>query len=119
MLQENDGQLFAQKWIDAWNSRDLDAILSHYAPDVVLTSPAAAGLLGDPSGTVSGKEALRHYFARGLAAYPKLKFELLEVLQGISSVVLYYVNQKGTHTGEFMEFEENHLVVRVIAHYSQ
>lgn len=119
MLQENEGQLFAQKWVEAWNSHGLDAILSHYAPNVVLTSPAAARLLGDPSGTVSGKQALRHYFERGLAVYPNLKFELLEVLQGISSVVLYYVNQKGTHTGEFMEFDENHLVVRVIAHYGK
>lgn len=118
MLQEGDAQQFAQKWVEAWNSHDLEAILSHYAPNVVLTSPAAARLLGDPSGTVSGKEALRNYFERGLAAFPNLKFELLEVLQGISSVVLYYINQKGTHTGEFMEIDDNHLVVRVIAHYS-
>jgi ketosteroid isomerase-like protein len=78
MLQESEARLFAERWVEAWNSHDLDAILSHYTPHVVLTSPAAAQLLGDPSGTVSGKEALRRYFERGLAAYPNLKFELLE-----------------------------------------
>ena len=49
--------------------------MSHYAPEVVLTSPTAAKLLGDPSATVVGKEAVRSYFARGLEAYPNLKLQ--------------------------------------------
>ena len=85
---------------------------------VVLTSPTAAKLLNDPSGTVTGKEAVRSYFERGLEAYPNLTFELLDVMWGISSVILYYRNQKGTKTGEFMEFDANRKVVRVIANYS-
>jgi len=92
--------------------------MSHYAPEVVLTSPAAARLLNDPSGTVTGKEAVRSYFQRGLEAYPKLTFELLDVMWGISSVILYYLNQKGTKTGEFIEFDSNQKVVRVVANYS-
>src|SRR5580698_1038807 len=103
MLNESEARLFARRWVEAWNSHNLDAILSHYAPQVVLTSPAAAQLLGDPSGIVSGKDGLRRYFERGLTAYPNLKFELLEVMRGVSSIVLYYVNQRGTHTAEFME----------------
>lgn len=63
--------------------------------------------MGDSSGTVAGKEAVRSYFARGLEAFPNLTFELLDVMWGISSVVLYYVNQKNTKTGEFMEFDAN------------
>ena len=118
MLQESEARMFAELWVQAWNSHDLDAILSHYAPHVVLTSPAAAQLLGDPSGTVSGKEALRRYFERGLAAYPNLKFELLEAMRGVSSLVLYYVNQRGTRTGEFMELDFNQQIVRVVANYT-
>ena len=118
MLSETEARQFASHWVLAWNCHDLDAVMSHYAPEVVLTSPAAAKLLGDPSGTVSGKEAVRSYFERGLEAYPNLTFELLEVMWGISSIVLYYVNQKGTKTGEFMEFDSNHKVVRVVANYT-
>jgi hypothetical protein len=102
----------------AWNSHDLDAVMSHYAQEVVLTSPTAAKLLSDPSGIVTGKEAVRSYFERGLEAYPNLTFELLDVMWGVSSVVLYYVNQKGTKTGEFMEFDANQKVVRVVANYT-
>ncbi len=117
MLTDTQARQFADQWIAAWNSHDLDAILSHYADGVALTSPVAAKLLGDPSGVVSGKAALRAYFTKGLAAYPELKFQLLDVLAGISSVVLYYINQKGTKTGEFMEFDEEGKVVRVVANY--
>jgi ketosteroid isomerase-like protein len=118
MLSETEALQFAHAWMRAWNSHDLDAILSLYAPEVVLTSPTAAKLLGDPSGTVASKEAVLRYFARGLKAYPNLTFELLDVMWGISSVVLYYVNQKGTKTAEFMEFDGNQKVVRVVANYN-
>jgi predicted ester cyclase len=89
----------------------------HYASDVVLTSPIAASLLGDPSGTVRGNEALRKYFKRALEAYPDVRFELLDVMWGMSSVVLYYVNQKGTKVGEFMELDGDK-VRRVVANYN-
>jgi predicted ester cyclase len=92
--------------------------MSHYAPEVVLTSPTAAKLLGDPSGTIQGKQALRSYFEKGLQAFPNLRFELLDVMWGISSVVLYYLNQKGTKTGEFMELDANLKVSRVVANYN-
>jgi ketosteroid isomerase-like protein len=30
---------FAEEWIAAWNSHDLDRILSHYADDFEMASP--------------------------------------------------------------------------------
>lgn len=113
-----DPHAFARDWIAAWNSHDLNRILAHYAPNVTLTSPAAAKLLNDPSGAVSGLPALRDYFRRGLDAFPDLRFELLEVLAGLSSLVLLFKNQRGTHTAEFMEFDSAGKVVRVVANYS-
>lgn len=118
MPTEVEARQFAQHWIFAWNSHDLEAIMSHYAPEVTLMSPVAAKFLNNESGLVAGKEALRSYFKRGLEAYPNLAFELLDVMWGISSVVLYYVNQKGTKTGEYMEFNSHQKVVRVVANYS-
>ena len=118
MLTEKEAQEFANHWVKAWNSHNLDEIMSHYAADVVLVSPVAARILNDPSGTLQGREAVRAYFGRGLEAYPNLKFELVDVLRGLSSVVLYYVNQIGTKTGEFMEIDAGAKVTRVVANYS-
>jgi hypothetical protein len=117
MLTEAEARQFAKDWVLAWNSHDLDAIMAHYGSDVVLTSPVAAHLLGDPSGTVTGLEALRTYFQRRLEAHPNLAFDLVDVMWGLSSVVLYYVNQKGTKSGEFMEFDASGKIVRVVANY--
>ncbi len=118
MLTEPQVKQFAVEWLRAWNSHDLEAILSHYAPEIVLTSPAAAKLLNDRSGSVAGESALRNYFKRGLEAYPDLTFELLDVMWGISSVVLYYRNQNGTTSAEFMELNSNLKVTTVVANYS-
>jgi predicted ester cyclase len=108
----------AEEWVAAWNAHDLEAILSHYDDRVELISPVAEQLLGIPHGKVTGKASLREYFQRGLEAYPELRFDLKDVLAGLNSVVLYYTNQKGTLTGEFMELGAGGKVTRVVAHYS-
>jgi predicted ester cyclase len=108
----------ANHWIAAWNAHDLDLIVTHYEDAIELTSPVAAQLLSAPDGKVVGKVNLRAYFQRGLEAYPELRFHLEDVLWGLNSVVLYYTNQIGTHTGEFMELSATGKVARVVAHYS-
>jgi hypothetical protein len=108
----------ANHWVAAWNNHDLDAIMAHYDDEVELTSPVAAQLLGTPDGRIVGKTNLRAYFQRGLDAYPELHFGLVDVLWGVNSVVLYYTNQKGTHTGEFLELSATGKVTRVVANYS-
>ena len=104
--------------VAAWNSHDLDTIMMHYDDAIELTSPVAAQLLGTSDGQVVGKANLRAYFQRGLEAYPELYFRLEDVLWGINSVVLYYTNQKGTRTAEFMELLAIGKVARVVANYS-
>ena len=47
-----------------------------------------------------------------------LHFELLDVMCGLSSIVVCYKNQKGTRTAEFMEFGKSGKIIRVVANYS-
>jgi ketosteroid isomerase-like protein len=108
----------ANHWAAAWNAHDLDLIMTHYDEAIELTSPAAAQLLKTPDGKVVGKANVREYFRRGLEAYPELHFHLEDVLWGVSSVLLYYTNQRGTHTAEFMELSSAGTVTRVVANYS-
>ena len=117
-MTRDEAWSLANQWIAAWNSHDLELILSHYEDIIELTSPVAAKLLGTPDGKVVGKANLRAYFQRGLEAYPELHFRLEDVLWGINTVVLYYTNQKGTHTGEFMELSAGGKVARVVANYN-
>ena len=109
---------FANAWVAAWNSHDLEAIMSHYSDEIELSSPVAGQLLVAPNGKVVGQANLRDYFQRGLQAYPELRFRLDDVLWGVDSIVLYYKNQKGTRTAEFMQLSPVGTVTRVVAHYS-
>ena len=118
LMTEDEARSFAADWIEAWNSHDLDRIMTHYAEDLVLVSPIAAQLLNDPAGIVRGKDSLREYFQKGLNAFPQLRFDLIEVMRGLSSIVLYYKNQKGTKSGEFMELNPQRKITRVVANYS-
>lgn len=108
----------AQEWIAAWNAHDLERILAHYADDVELTSPFVAKLTGRSEGSVRGKAALRDYFARGLQAYPSLRFDFIRLYAGVRSCVLEYHSVNGLRTAELMEFDEQGKVRRVLAHYS-
>ena len=117
MVTKDEAWSLANDWVAAWNAHDLDRIMTHYDDAVELTSPVAAQLLGTPDGKVAGKANLRGYFHRGLEVYPELHFHLENVLWGINSVVLYYTNQKGTRTAEFMELSAIGKVARVVANY--
>lgn len=113
-----DAPAFAREWINAWNSHDLEAILEHYAEDVVFTSPFALKLAPESGGTLHGKIALRSYFDIALETYPDLDFELLHVTQSVRSVVLIYRSVNQLLAAEMMEVGESSEVLRVVAHYS-
>ena len=118
MLAQSFVEDVTNRWIAAWDGRDLDIILSHYADGIELTSPIAAALLGDPSGTVRGKQALREYFSRGLARYPDLHFIAERLYVGAGSFVLQFRRPDGMTGAEFMELDGSGKIVRVVAHYS-
>ena len=95
---KSNPKAFADEWIAAWNSHDLERVLSHYASDIVFLSPNARRLVGN--GRVSGVSALRSYWEKGLAAQPELKFELLNVLTGHECLTIHYRNHRGQQVAE-------------------
>lgn len=73
-MDRADAQRFAERWVAAWNARDLEAVLAWFEDDVIFTSPRALAVAGVP--TVRGKAALRAYWMRALAAIRSLIFRL-------------------------------------------
>jgi len=109
----------ADRWYEAWNAHDLDRILSHYAEDIVFSSPFIAALGVDPSGTVIGKPALRAYWGLALKRFPELRFEPTAALFGSSSVTLVYRAVEGLQAAEVVELGRDGLIVRASAHYDR
>jgi hypothetical protein len=117
-MTEADAQRFAVEWIEAWNTRDLDQILGHYAEDVEVTSPFVETVLGPGRKTVIGKPALRAYWGPILARYPDLHFVLHRAYAGVDSLVLHYESIQGLMSAECMELDANRRIRRVQAHYA-
>lgn len=112
-----DADEFARGWLEAWNDRDLDAILSHYADGVVFHSPRIAKVMDTNQGFVSGKPALREYWANALEQAPDLFFELDEVLVGSDAVTLLYTNHRDQMVAETFLFDEDGEISCAIATY--
>lgn len=117
MLTRDFADQFAAEWIQAWNSHDLNLILSHYTDDFVMSSPRIAVVAGEPSGTLVGKSAIRAYWEKALALTPHLRFELVSVLLGSDSITLYYSGPRGM-AAEVFFFNASHKVARACAHYA-
>jgi ketosteroid isomerase-like protein len=118
MIMVSEAQKFAREWVDSWNAHDLDRILSHYADDFQMTSPFIVQLMGEPTGTIKGKENIRAYWAMALERLPDLHFDLIEVLTSVDSITIYYHAVLGKRAAEVLFFDENGKVRRAVAHYN-
>jgi hypothetical protein len=119
MLTTTEADEFAQRWIEAWNDRDLECIISHYAEDVVFSSPFIQKIGASPAGAVRGRKDLQAYFQAALDRYPSLTFHLRGVFRGIDSVTLLYDSVDGLLAAETMMLNPQNQVSRVLAQYDK
>jgi ketosteroid isomerase-like protein len=96
---------FAAQWERNWNAHDVEALLAHFSPDVVFTSPVAAQLLPDCDGVIRGKEALRDYWTHALGLLPDLRFTVEGVYAGVDAIVINYRNHAGNRVCEMLTFD--------------
>lgn len=118
MLTLETAETKARDWCDAWNRRDLDAVLEHYAEEVALCSPLVVRRLGRPDGWLRGKDELRAYFARGMAN-PALRFDYHGVRIGVAAMTVLYGRENGIEVADTMELDAKGRAVRVIACYRE
>lgn len=114
-MTQTQADHFATRWLDAWNTRALDAILEHYAEEVQFTSPFAARLMGHP--LIQGKEKLRAYFSAAIEQCPDLHFAHCRAFVGEMGVTLVYRSVQDLEAAETMLLDDAERIVRVWAHY--
>ncbi len=102
---------FCRRWLAAWNAHDVEAILEHFADEVVFTSPIAKRAGTSSDGVLRGKEALRTYWMMALERVPDLHFELVGVYSGIHTLVINYRNQTGGLVNEVLTFDQGLVAV--------
>lgn len=118
MIDTAFAEKFAKEWLASWNSHDLERILSHYSDDFEMNSPVIAQIAGEPTGRLTGKEAVGAYWSRALTLIPDLSFELITLLTGVDSITLYYRGARGRLAAEVFHFGPDGKVRRAFAHYA-
>jgi steroid delta-isomerase-like uncharacterized protein len=83
-----------QQIIDAWNSREDEAILAFYSPDYVVEDITAGRIR-------EGWEGLRQWTKSVFTAFPNLKYTLIDSIETDDKLVLHWL-AKGNHQGPLM-----------------
>lgn len=92
-MSTEEEKALIRRWIELWNTGDLDAIEEFVTPDYVRH---------DPNGPeVRGPEAERQLVAMYLAAFPDLRFTI-EHLVADEGLVLAHSTARGTHRGDLL-----------------
>src|SRR4051812_31029908 len=97
----------AAEWLDAWNAHDPERVVSHFADDVVVSSPLAGHLRPDSNGTLHGKDEVLSYYRDGLAASPGLRFSLVGVCAGVDGLTIVYRNQRDVLVTEALKVRDH------------
>jgi ketosteroid isomerase-like protein len=111
---------YARRWTEAWNRRDVDAVLEHFEEDVVFSSPSALQVVGMP--TVRGKAALGDYWRTSQRRIDSLRFTLQRVIwdpesSELSIIYDREVNGRRDRASEVLHFGNSARVVRGEAFY--
>ncbi len=119
MITEAAARRAAQDWIEAWNTRDLDRICSHYAQTAELWTHTVVTRWGIPDGRPVGIESIRKHFAKGLEVAPNIRFELVGVLIGMDGYTVVYRRESGALVADVVSVDEDGKAAKVGAYYSR
>ena len=103
-MDNDEAAAFAKQWAKDWNNHDVEAVLGHFADDVVFTSPLAGQLFRESGGVMRGKQALRRYWSEGVRRNPALRFEVRGVYAGVDTLVIRFRTEQGADRCEVLTF---------------
>ena len=89
-MAAHPNERIGRAWVDAFNARDLDALLALYAEDAHHTSPKIRALRPQTDGKIHGRAALRDWWADAYARLPELRYELMSVTASDERVIIEY-----------------------------
>jgi hypothetical protein len=117
LISDIQRRQLAEHWIEAWNARDLDRIMDHYAADVEFEADTVVRRWQKPDGLLRGIAELRAHFQLGLELAPALHFELEEVFSAPSGYALLYRRENANRVLDVVELNPEGKAQRVKAFY--
>ena len=106
-----------REWIAAWNSRDLERVLTLYAEDAEMTSDKIQAFGFDSTGTLASKAKLLAYWGKGRELLPDLHFTLIDLFISPDSLVVFYANERGARICEYLRLDAGGKIVQASANH--
>ena len=110
-------RVLAERWIGAWNARDLDRIMEHYAEDVEFEANTVIRRWNKPDGKLRGLAELRDHFRLGLELAPNLHFQIEDVFLSPSGYAVLYRRENNNRVLDVVELNSEGKARRVKAFY--
>lgn len=119
-MDKTDLKEIARTWFHAFNTKDIDLLLSlyddqaqHYSPKLKLKHPETKGL-------IKGKQALYDWWKDAFIHMPDLRYEILYLMSDETKVFMEYLRYKtGDPTmqiGEILEFKDGKIIASRVYH---
>lgn len=113
-------QQLAIKWLDAFNAKDLEKLLSLYDEDAEHYSPKLKISQPESNGTISGKEALRNWWQEAFTKLPTLHYKVTSLTSNENRVFMEYIRQvegqEDLLIAEVLEIRDNAIVLSRVYH---
>lgn len=120
MNTPDDNRNTALAWINAFNNHSLDDLLALYAEDAVHYSPKLKLRQPETGGCISGKEALRAWWADAFERLPSLQYQLVNLLSDDKQAVLEYLRsvpgEPDMMVAEFLEMNRGKIIRSRVYH---
>ncbi len=115
-----ENELIAKNWFEAFNSHDLEKLLSlyheearHYSPKLKIRQPKTNGL-------VTGKNALRAWWQDAFERLPSLHYEVTNLTANNTRIFMEYIrkveNEEDMMVAELLEIEKGLIVFSKVYH---
>ncbi|MEP7128694.1 MAG: nuclear transport factor 2 family protein [Chitinophagales bacterium] len=104
----------AQQWFNAFNSHNLEMLLSLYAEGAEHYSPKLKIREPETNGLIKGKQALRDWWQGAFQRLPSLRYEVVQLTANEERVFMEYIRhvegEEDLRVGEVLEVK-HHLIV--------
>jgi hypothetical protein len=115
-----NNKLIAGRWLEAFNKKNIDALLalyhpnaSHYSPKLKIKKPATAGL-------IKGKEALGLWWKEAFDRIPSLKYGVNNLVASDEAVFMEYTRsadgEEDLMVGELLEIKNGLIIFSRVYH---
>lgn len=110
----------AYKWFDAFNSHNLEQLLSLYDENAQHFSPKLKLIKPETNGLVIGKEAMREWWKDSFERLPSLKYKVTSLTANSDRVFMEYIrsvdNEEDMLVAEVLETREGKIILSRVYH---